>query len=87
MSSPQLEKTYIPTAVEQKWAAYWAEHHLFQPRQTEKAESYCIVIPPPNVTGSLHIGHALNNTLQDILIRWKRMQGLQTLWIPGTDHP
>ena len=86
MSSPQLDKTYIPTAVEQKWAAYWAEHHLFQPRQTEKAESYCIVIPPPNVTGSLHIGHALNNTLQDILIRWKRMQGLQTLWIPGTDH-
>jgi valyl-tRNA synthetase len=86
MSSPQLDKTYIPTAVEQKWAAYWAEHHLFQPRQKEKAESFCIVIPPPNVTGSLHIGHALNNTLQDILIRWKRMQGLQTLWIPGTDH-
>jgi valyl-tRNA synthetase len=86
MSSPQLDKTYNPTAVEQKWAAYWAKQALFQPRQTEKAESYCIVIPPPNVTGSLHIGHALNNTLQDILIRWKRMQGVQTLWIPGTDH-
>ncbi len=86
MSPPPLDKTYNPTAVEQKWAAYWAEHKLFQPRQTEKSESYCIVIPPPNVTGSLHIGHALNNTLQDILIRWKRMQGIQTLWIPGTDH-
>ncbi|TFG63558.1 MAG: valine--tRNA ligase, partial [Nitrospirales bacterium] len=86
MASPPLDKTYNPTAVEQKWAAYWAEHKLFQPRQTEKSESYCIVIPPPNVTGSLHIGHALNNTLQDILIRWKRMQGIQTLWIPGTDH-
>ena len=85
MSSP-LDKTYNPTAVEQKWAAYWVEHHLFQPRQSENPESYCIVIPPPNVTGSLHIGHALNNTLQDILIRWKRMQGLQTLWVPGTDH-
>ena len=86
MSSPPLDKTYNPRAVEQKWAAYWAKHRLFQPRQTTKAESYCIVIPPPNVTGSLHIGHALNNTLQDILIRWKRMQGVQTLWIPGTDH-
>jgi valyl-tRNA synthetase len=86
MSSPPLDKTYNPAAVEQKWAAYWAEHKLFQPRQTEKSGSYCIVIPPPNVTGSLHIGHALNNTLQDILIRWKRMQGIQTLWLPGTDH-
>ena len=86
MSSPQLDKTYNPTTVEQRWGSFWAEHKLFQPRQTEKSESYCLVIPPPNVTGSLHIGHALNNTLQDILIRWKRMQGLQTLWIPGTDH-
>ena len=86
MTSPQLDKTYNPTAVEQRWGSYWAEHKLFQPQQTEKSESYCLVIPPPNVTGSLHIGHALNNTLQDILIRWKRMQGLQTLWIPGTDH-
>jgi valyl-tRNA synthetase len=86
MSSLPLDKTYNPTAVEKKWAAHWAEHRLFQPRQTGKPESFCMVIPPPNVTGSLHIGHALNNTLQDILTRWKRMQGLQTLWIPGTDH-
>ncbi len=86
MSSSQLDKTYNPKAVEQQWRAYWAEHQLFQPRHTGDDRSFCIVIPPPNVTGSLHIGHALNNTLQDILIRWKRMQGLQTLWIPGTDH-
>jgi len=86
MSSPQLDKTYNPKAVEQQWGAYWAEHKLFQPRPTEESESYSIVIPPPNVTGSLHIGHALNHTLQDILIRWKRMQGLTTLWLPGTDH-
>ncbi|MDH5428711.1 MAG: class I tRNA ligase family protein, partial [Nitrospirota bacterium] len=86
MSSPPLDKTYSSTAVEQKWAAFWAEHKLFQPRQTGTAQAYCMVIPPPNVTGSLHIGHALNNTLQDILIRWKRMQGLQALWVPGTDH-
>ena len=86
MSAPLLDKTYNPTAVEKKWATHWAEHQLFQPRQTEQLESFSMVIPPPNVTGSLHIGHALNNTLQDILIRWKRMQGLQTLWIPGTDH-
>ena len=85
MSSP-LDKSYNPTTVEKKWSSHWAEHNLFQPRQTEKSEPFCIVIPPPNVTGSLHIGHALNNTLQDILIRWKRMQGFQTLWIPGTDH-
>jgi len=86
MSDHFLDKTYNPTEVEKKWAAHWAEHKLFQPRQTENTGSYSIVIPPPNVTGSLHIGHALNNTLQDILIRWKRMQGLQTLWVPGTDH-
>ncbi len=85
MPSP-LDKTYNPTVVEKKWSAHWAEHQLFRPRQTENPESYCIVIPPPNVTGSLHIGHALNNTLQDILVRWKRMQGLKALWIPGTDH-
>ena len=86
MTSPSLDKTYNATAVEQKWAAFWANHKLFQPRQTGTAQAYCMVIPPPNVTGSLHIGHALNNTLQDILIRWKRMQGLQTVWVPGTDH-
>ena len=86
MSSSPLDKTYSPTGVEKKWAAHWAEHQLFQPHNNDSLKSYSMVIPPPNVTGSLHIGHALNNTLQDILIRWKRMQGLQTLWVPGTDH-
>ena len=86
MSSLPLNKTYNPSEVEKRWGAHWAKHKLFQPRQTAEHSSYSIVIPPPNVTGSLHIGHALNNTLQDILIRWKRMQGFRTLWLPGTDH-
>ena len=84
--SSSLDKTYNPATVETKWAAHWEEQGLFQPRASDKPRAFCMVIPPPNVTGSLHIGHALNNTLQDILIRWKRMQGIQTLWIPGTDH-
>lgn len=86
MASSQLEKTYNPGEVEQRWGAYWIEHRLFQPDPTNLAPSFCLVIPPPNVTGSLHIGHALNTTIQDIIVRWRRMQGLNTLWIPGTDH-
>jgi len=86
MSSPQLDKTYNPGEVEQRWGAYWIEHLLFQPDLKSNSPSFCLVIPPPNVTGSLHIGHALNMTLQDIIVRWRRMQGLKTLWIPGTDH-
>ncbi len=86
MPLPPLQKSYSPQEVENKWGTYWETHNLFAPSGTQQAESYCIVIPPPNVTGSLHIGHALNNTLQDILIRWRRMQGRKTLWIPGTDH-
>jgi len=86
MPSPQLDKTYNPGEVEQRWGAYWIEHQLFQPDLKDNSPPFCLVIPPPNVTGSLHIGHALNMTLQDIIIRWRRMQGLKTLWIPGTDH-
>jgi valyl-tRNA synthetase len=86
MSSPQLEKPYNPGEVEQRWGAYWIEHLFFQPDLKDDSPSFCLVIPPPNVTGSLHIGHALNMTLQDIIVRWRRMQGLKTLWIPGTDH-
>ena len=86
MSSSQLDKTYNPGEVEQRWGAYWIERLLFQPELTNNSPSFCLVIPPPNVTGSLHIGHALNMTLQDIIIRWRRMQGFKTLWIPGTDH-
>ncbi|WP_312640977.1 valine--tRNA ligase [Candidatus Nitrospira allomarina] len=86
MSSSQLEKTYNPNEVEQRWGSYWMQHHLFQPDLGNHSQSYCLVIPPPNVTGSLHIGHALNTTIQDIIVRWRRMQGLNTLWVPGTDH-
>ncbi len=86
MSSPPLHKTYNPHDVEKRWGTYWIEHGLFEPHLTNNNPSFCIVIPPPNITGSLHIGHALTYTIQDILIRWKRMQGLRTLWLPGTDH-
>jgi valyl-tRNA synthetase len=81
-----LDKVYDPQKIEAKWYAYWEESGLFQARADGASPSYCIVIPPPNITGSLHMGHALNNTLQDILVRWKRMQGYDALWMPGTDH-
>ena len=72
--------------MEARWYRAWEERNLFHADETSTAPPYCIVIPPPNVTGSLHMGHALNNTLQDILIRWHRMCGDNTLWMPGTDH-
>ena len=77
---------YDPESVEAGWYRFWEEHDLFHADETSAASPYCIVIPPPNVTGSLHMGHALNNSLQDILIRWHRMRGDNTLWMPGTDH-
>ncbi len=86
MSSRQLDKHYEPQAVEAKWGQYWLDHAYFAGKSDAPGAPYTIVIPPPNVTGSLHIGHALNNTLQDILIRWRRMQGRNALWVPGTDH-
>ncbi|WP_306003989.1 valine--tRNA ligase [Brevundimonas sp. C43] len=81
-----LEKTFEPQAAEPRLYAQWEESGLFSPRTDDAAEAYSIVIPPPNVTGSLHIGHALNNTLQDILARYHRMKGKAVLWLPGTDH-
>ncbi|MDD2903143.1 MAG: class I tRNA ligase family protein, partial [Syntrophales bacterium] len=81
-----LDKVYDPQKIEGKWYTYWEEAGLFRARADGARPPYCIVIPPPNITGSLHMGHALNNTLQDILIRCKRMQGYDTLWMPGTDH-
>ncbi|WP_295218202.1 valine--tRNA ligase [uncultured Brevundimonas sp.] len=81
-----LEKTFEPQAAEPRLYAQWEESGLFAPRTDGAAEAYSIVIPPPNVTGSLHIGHALNNTLQDILARYHRMKGKAVLWLPGTDH-
>ncbi|HET7319369.1 MAG TPA: class I tRNA ligase family protein, partial [Nitrospirota bacterium] len=86
MSSQELPKTYDPKAVEQKWYAFWLEKNYFHADENAGGPSFSIVIPPPNVTGSLHIGHALNSTLQDILVRWMRMSGRNTLWVPGTDH-
>ena len=83
----QLEKKYDPKAVEDRLYAFWSEKGYFAPKDENKGkESYTIVIPPPNITGQLHMGHALDNTLQDILIRYKRMCGFDTLWLPGTDH-
>jgi valyl-tRNA synthetase len=82
----ELEKSYNPKGVELKWYEYWMSGNYFVADPGSKAEAFSIVIPPPNVTGSLHMGHALNTTLQDILVRWKRMKGCNVLWIPGMDH-
>src|SRR3990172_1338187 len=86
MSYGELEKVYDPTKVENKWYAFWEENGLFHADNTSPKEPFTIMIPPPNVTGMLTIGHILNNTVQDLLIRWKKMQGYETLWLPGTDH-
>ncbi|MDH4122190.1 MAG: valine--tRNA ligase [Deltaproteobacteria bacterium] len=77
---------YSPALLEEKWYRYWTDRGLFQPSMDKNRPPFCIVIPPPNVTGSLHMGHAWDNTLQDLLIRWERMRGKNTLWVPGTDH-
>src|SRR3954470_2528258 len=81
-----LDKTFNPQDVEGRIYAQWQQSGAFRPGRVPDAEPFCIVIPPPNVTGRLHIGHALVNTLQDIIVRWKRMCGFNTLWLPGTDH-
>jgi valyl-tRNA synthetase len=86
MSSRELPKAYDPKSVEEKWYDFWLEKKYFHAEENTGGSPFSIVIPPPNVTGSLHIGHALNSTLQDILIRWMRMSGRNTLWVPGTDH-
>lgn len=81
-----LPSVYSFEEVENKWYNYWFENDYFHVTVNKDKEPFCIVLPPPNITGSLHLGHALNATIQDILIRWKRMQGFNALWIPGTDH-
>ena len=86
MEENNIPKVYDPKSFEKKWYGYWEENKLFHAVVDEEKEPYSIVIPPPNVTGQLHMGHALDNTLQDILIRWRRMQGYNTLWMPGCDH-
>ena len=82
----QLDKKYEPGEVEKRWGRFWEEKNFFHADETRESPAFSIVIPPPNITGRLHIGHAFNNTLQDILTRWKRMQGCNALWQPGTDH-
>ena len=82
----ELAKGYEPHDVEKRWYSEWETKGYFRAAGTSEKKPYSIVIPPPNVTGALHMGHALNNTLQDILCRWKRMQGYNVLWMPGTDH-
>ncbi len=86
MDSGTLKKGYEPKEVERHWYAYWEKEGLFAAEDVSDKDSFSIVIPPPNVTGVLHMGHAHNNTLQDILCRYRRMQGCNVLWMPGTDH-
>ncbi len=86
MSSNELSKSYEPKTVEQAWYDYWLKKKYFHADENAGGRHFSIVIPPPNVTGQLHIGHALNSTIQDILVRWMRMSGRNTLWVPGTDH-
>src|SRR3981081_3998499 len=81
----ELAKQYDPKEAQERWLRFWDEQRYFH-SEPDARTPYTIVIPPPNVTGALHLGHALNNTLQDILIRWRRMQGYCVLWMPGTDH-
>lgn len=82
----EFSKAYDPTNIEKKWYQFWEENNLFSPDDNSTAKPFVIVIPPPNITGSLHMGHALDNSIQDVLTRYKRMQGYKTLWVPGTDH-
>ena len=90
MSSPaatlELPKQYDHAAAQACWYPFWLRQGYFHGEPDQARRPFSMVIPPPNVTGALHLGHALNNTLQDILIRWRRMQGYNTLWMPGTDH-
>ena len=82
----EIPKTYEPQAVEDKWYQFWLANSCFTANEKSAKPAYSIVIPPPNVTGMLHMGHVLNNTIQDILARKARMDGKEVLWLPGTDH-
>lgn len=86
MAIKNLPTTYDPNEFENRIYKFWEENKYFEAKVDETKESYCIMLPPPNITGQLHMGHALDHTLQDILIRWKRMEGKSVLWQPGTDH-
>ena len=86
MENTEFAKVYDPSLVEEKWYPLWEEAGAFSPKDDDRSETFTVMIPPPNVTGILHIGHILNNTVQDVLVRRARMQGKRTLWLPGTDH-
>ena len=86
MAKRVLDKLYDPKKVESKWYQYWMDNKLFHANEESQKPKYTIMIPPPNVTGMLTMGHILNNTVQDLLTRWKRMDGFEALWLPGTDH-
>src|SRR6187402_3439623 len=81
-----MSKTYNPSEAESKWYSYWLDQKFFKSQPNPNKKPYTIVIPPPNVTGVLHMGHMLNNTIQDVLIRKARMEGKESCWVPGTDH-
>jgi len=85
-TSSALSKQYDPTEVEPRWLRFWIDNNFFHADETNPKVPFSITLPPPNVTGSLHMGHALGSTLQDVLIRWKRMQGYNSMWMPGIDH-
>jgi valyl-tRNA synthetase len=82
----EIPKTYEPGKIEKKWYDFWLKQGYFTPRIDLKKKPFVIIMPPTNVTGELHLGHALTATLEDIMVRWHRMKGEPTLWLPGTDH-
>ena len=86
MGNGVLPKVYEPREAEARWYRYWLDHDFFRAADRSSKKPFSIVIPPPNVTGMLHMGHALNNVLQDICCRYRRMQGMNVLWMPGMDH-
>ena len=81
-----MAKAYDPRGVEAAWYEWWEKEGFFKPEMGSNKPKFVIVIPPPNVTGALHIGHALTNSIQDTIVRWRRMGGYEALWVPGTDH-
>jgi len=82
----EISKTYEPQLIEKKWYEFWEKNDYFQPEGDISKPPFTVLMPPPNVTGILHMGHVLNNTLQDIVVRFHRMLGEPTLWLPGVDH-
>src|SRR5207237_8034989 len=86
VAAPALDRPYDPREIEARWYARWMAEGRFTPRGDSGKAPFTVILPPPNVTGSLTLGHVLNHTLQDVVVRWKRMEGVETLWLPGMDH-